>query len=315
MLSGSLKRKWSEEEGRLKPQFGEEERERERKKRMAAGKKAAVVLALLVVVAGVAAAQQCRCSAQPGRQCSYVQLVSADPETCAQRTIPCGSCFCDDEQGELLCEYITANTYEFVSGQEPRCAQTQEVRIASCPLPSPSSAPQTREFTCSYERRVPWIPPLVCTIAAADFPAGAVIEGASMSIIETANGTATFLNQKPSVANGTYRAQIFQSVESSPAGGLFGDWVDIDTGNNAVNIEPNTNFEEQISLGPLPFPVPASDNFSALAQPLISSGTDITLTLRTDSRLSTSLDFTGAFLRGAFAKVEVTISVIFTQAR
>mmetsp|Transcript_9458 Transcript_9458/g.25169 ORF Transcript_9458/g.25169 Transcript_9458/m.25169 type:complete len:317 (-) Transcript_9458:932-1882(-) len=316
MLSGSLKRKWSEEEGRLKPQFGEEERERERKKRMAAGKKAAVVLALLVVVAGVAAAQQCRCSAQPGRECTFVQLVSTSPDTCVERTIPCGDCFCDDEGGDLVCDFVTATAYEFLPGAAPQlCAQTREIRIATCPPPAPTptpTAPLSRVFRCSTDKRVPWIPPLVCTIVASDFPPGAVIEGASMTILETANGTATFRNQKATPANGTYRAFIFQTVTTSPAGGLFSDWPDVDTGDNEVNIDPFTDYVEIISLGPVPFPVPASANFSALAQPLISGGTNIDLTFSTNSLLTTSFDFTGAALNSAFAKVDVTISVFYS---
>eukprot|EP00183_Erythrolobus_madagascarensis_P002839 CAMPEP_0185849918 /NCGR_PEP_ID=MMETSP1354-20130828/4248_1 /TAXON_ID=708628 /ORGANISM="Erythrolobus madagascarensis, Strain CCMP3276" /LENGTH=304 /DNA_ID=CAMNT_0028550527 /DNA_START=282 /DNA_END=1196 /DNA_ORIENTATION=+ len=277
--------------------------------------------------------EQCRCSKVEDRVCEVVQLVDIGAvDTCALVQAPCSECACDDN-GDLACSYDTAVVYEFID-PFPSCSQTLEVRIATCPdttptptpqeppvvldpPPTPTSVPtpsgQFREFQCATDQRVVWIPPLNCTIEADAFPPGAVIGGASMMILETANGTALFRNEKDTPANGTYQALIFQEITSSPAAGLFGDWPDVDTGANEVNMEPNTVFQEVIGLGPVPFPIPVSANFSTLAQSiLIDSGSDIVLTLTADSLLTTSNDFTGSRLVSAFAKVDVTITVFFT---
>uniref|UniRef100_A0A7S0T7E4 Uncharacterized protein n=1 Tax=Erythrolobus madagascarensis TaxID=708628 RepID=A0A7S0T7E4_9RHOD len=267
------------------------------------------------MASAVMAQTQCLCSRVENRECELVAPVG--PDTCEVRDIPCGECACDPS-GDLLCLFETALVWEFTD--PPFCAQTQEITIATCPedpptpVPTPTPTPaESREFVCGTDQRVEWVPPLVCTIEASDFPADAVIQGASMTIVEIANGTALFRNQKATPADGTYQALIFQDIASAPAAGLFGDWPDVDTGENQIMLEPFMDEEIFINLGPIPFPIPVSGNFSSIAQSLlIDAGANIDLTLTADSLFITSNDFTGSRLVSAFAKVDVTITVFYT---
>mmetsp|Transcript_1058 Transcript_1058/g.3040 ORF Transcript_1058/g.3040 Transcript_1058/m.3040 type:complete len:278 (-) Transcript_1058:442-1275(-) len=276
---------------------------------MGGGMKVFVVRAVMVVVAmgaALVAAQdgQCACSSIPSRACTQIQLTSTGPDACTVVDTTCGGCVCD-AAGTSTCDFVNAFTYEFIDGSEPLCSQTAATQIATCPF-------ETATFTCATSQAVQWVPPLTCTISAASFPAGATLTGATMSILETANGTATLGNQKGTQADGSYRAFIFQTVLSSPAEGLFGDWTDIDTGDNVVSIAPFTDLTEFVAFGPATLTVPANDNFTSLAQPLIDGGTDIVLTLTADSQLTSSPDFTSVILNSAFATVDVTIQVTYT---
>mmetsp|Transcript_6366 Transcript_6366/g.16999 ORF Transcript_6366/g.16999 Transcript_6366/m.16999 type:complete len:306 (+) Transcript_6366:106-1023(+) len=290
----------------------------------------AAVAVVVTPVAGI-----CQCSFRPGTECQAVLLTTAEPvTTCRSAPVPCGPCFCDPE-GDLVCETTEVAGWTFTGSAGLECIST-EITVATCPAPTatptaipveelptprPISTPQPsptllpptlieKSSTCTIDRLIQWIPPLRCTVSAAEIPPTATIQGAAAFITQGANGTAVIVNERDVVANGTYQAIIFNTFDPQE---YWEDWADIRTNLRRLVLQPGTSSTEIAVRPRFDTTVYSTPAFNAYAQDrLVTQRQDIEVVLRTDKQLAISNAFSGGRLVSAYSFAQVTLTVYYT---